>query len=60
MALRYEEDPKGIVQAISLACAFPFALLFLFGRIEPLYLIGARYFALLPDSQTIMCGSPYR
>jgi len=39
---------KGIVQAISLACAFPFALLSLFGRIEPLYLIGAECFALLP------------
>jgi virginiamycin A acetyltransferase len=39
---------KGVVQGISLACVFPLALLSAFGRIEPLYLLGAQIYALFP------------
>lgn len=39
---------KRIVQGISLVCVFPLALLSAFGRVEPLYLLGAQFFALFP------------
>jgi virginiamycin A acetyltransferase len=39
---------KGVAQGVSLVCAFPFALLSLFGRIEPVFQIGAESFSLLP------------
>jgi virginiamycin A acetyltransferase len=39
---------KSLVQGLSLAVAFPFALLSGFGRFESVYLIGAQYLALVP------------
>jgi virginiamycin A acetyltransferase len=39
---------KSIVRVISLVLVFPLALLSAFGRVEPLYLIGAQLYALAP------------
>ena len=39
---------KGIANGIGLVVAFPLALISAFGRIEPVYLIGAQIFALAP------------
>ncbi len=39
---------KAVVQAVSLALVFPMALISLFGRVEPLYLIGAEIYAMVP------------